>query len=84
MNDKQIELERQVAELTREVTHLRRSMVIGFVLLGVLLVVGFVDRDLLMMAAAIGMVLWAVAYLGDTFASLMSRRLQHKRGRDVL
>jgi len=40
MNDKQTELERQVANLTAEVTRLRRSIIIGFGLLGVLLFFG--------------------------------------------
>ncbi len=84
MNDQQIELERQVAQLTIEVTRLRRSMVIGFIVMGILIVVGFQDRDLVMVVAAIGLVLGGVAYIGDTFASVMSRRAHRKRGHDVV
>jgi hypothetical protein len=84
MSNKQIDLERQIAQLTLEVSRLRRFMVIGFVVLALILVVAFVDRDSVMTVAAIGLFIWGIAYIGNTFANVMSRTSHRKKTHDVI
>jgi hypothetical protein len=83
MNDKQSDLEQRVADLTAEIARLRRSVFIGFGVMAILLVVGFLDRDLVLIAATIGIVLWAVMHIGTSFATALSRRHVSQSGRHV-
>jgi len=78
MSGKQTELERRVADLTVEIARLRRSVLIGFIVMGILLVVGFVNRDLVVVVAAIGIALWAVAHIGASLGTAVSRRVRNR------
>lgn len=82
MSDRHTELERQISHLTAEVVRLRRLMVIGFAALGVLLVASFIDRDLPMMIAAIGIVVWALTHLSMSLGGAL-RSYYRRRRHDV-
>jgi len=84
MSDKQVELEKQVANLTAEVARLRRIILIGFSLLGIFLAFAFFAPGLIFIVFAAGIVLWGVAFIGATLGSALSRRSQRKRSRFVL
>jgi 4-hydroxybenzoate polyprenyltransferase len=79
MNDIQADLEKQVANLTLEVARLRRSMFIGFVVLGTLLAVGFIMPALLWCALALGILVFAVAFIGAFLGTIFSRSPRMKR-----
>ena len=82
MTDRHTELERQISHLTTEVARLRRLVIIGFAALGVLLVAGVIDRDLPMMIAAIGIVIWALAHLSLSLGGAL-RSYYRRKGHDV-
>ena len=80
MNDEHTELERQVGQLTVEVIRLRRIVLVGFVVLGVVLVL---DRDSVMVLVAVGVALWIVARIGAALGSAAARRSHQKEDHDI-
>jgi hypothetical protein len=86
MSDEQTELERQIFHLTAEVARLRRSVIFGFAVIGVLIVTGFADQTWGMIVGAIVIVIWAVILMIHVGISLVSvlRRCYIKRGHDVV
>ena len=82
MRDRQTELERQVSDLAVEIARLRRLVIICFASVGVILIAGFIDRDLPLMIASIGAVVWALGYLCVTVGSSLHRYFR-KREHDV-
>lgn len=78
-NDKQAELERQVANLTTEVAFLKRIIVFGVIALGLLFAMVLAAPALIMIVAAIGIVICGAIYVAATLGSALSRRAQRKR-----
>lgn len=76
MNERQTELEKQVANLTSEIGRLKRSIRVGLLSLAILFAVIFIAPGMLTIVITIAIVLWAVVYLGATFGSVLSRRVQ--------
>lgn len=84
MNDKTLELERQVAQLSAEVTQLRRVTMLGFAIMAIILLAGFINRDWVMTIIATSLILGAVAYVIYTFSSVLSRRAQRQRANGLV
>lgn len=80
MTDKERELERQIAQLAVEVSRLRKVVVVGFVLTGVILVTGLTNPEALNMIAAVGIVLWALYTIGSALGTALVRRHRRSRG----
>ena len=78
-DDRQAELEKQVAKLAAEVASLKRFITIGFIVLGVLLVVAFTAPAMVGAVAAIGLAIWAVAHIGSSIGRTLIRRSQRKK-----
>ena len=80
MTDKESELERQIEKLTVAVSRLRKAVAVGFVFTGVLLITGFTNRDLMVVVATVGIVLWALAVIGNSLGTALARRYRKSRG----
>jgi uncharacterized membrane protein YcaP (DUF421 family) len=75
---KQREIEFEVLLLQRQVARLQYCMFIGFIILGLILVIGFADKDMLIPVTAVGLAVWLLVYLGQMW--LFCRRIKQKRG----
>lgn len=78
-DDKQAELEKQVASLTAEVASLKRIILTGVITVGILFVMALIAPGLIMIVAAAGLVVCAAVYVAATLGSALSRRAQRKK-----
>jgi hypothetical protein len=79
MIKEQSELETQVSHLPGEIARLRKLVITCFGVLGVLLVMGFADRELPMMIAGFGAAVWAFGYLCVTVGTSLHRFFRRRK-----